>query len=85
MERVTVGGRDLEVANAGEGPLGPLRRFRGLTWVGWLNRLVLRWLFVRLAYVVEPDNTISRYFVHRWVWPFPWSNWRRIGSTPPPV
>lgn len=30
----------------------PQREFYGLTWVGWLNMLVLQWLGLRLAYVV---------------------------------
>lgn len=60
--------------------LGPMRRFLGLTWVGWLNYLVLRWLFVRLAYTVEPDNTVSGYKLLRWYWPLPWSSLRRVGD-----
>ncbi len=83
---IQVGNRILETALAGERlelP-GPLRRWRGLSWVGWLNRLVLRWFFVRLGYVVESDNTISKYFLHRWVWPFPWSRWKRIGASTSP-
>lgn len=59
---------------------GPMRRVLGLTWVGWLNMLVLRWFFVRLYYMVETDNTISGWGLHRWVWPFPWANWKRIGG-----
>jgi hypothetical protein len=51
--------------------LGPLRRWRGLTWIGWLNYLALRWFLVRLHYGVEQDNTISRYyfrFTPTWRW-----------------
>ena len=59
---------------------GPMRRFLGLTWVGWLNRLVLRWFFVRLAYRVYSDNTFGGYFLIRWVWPFPWATVKRIGA-----
>lgn len=66
-------------AKPGEGRLGPMRRVLGLTWVGWLNRLILRWFCIRLHYVVETDNTISRWGVTRWVWPFPWGSWKRIG------
>lgn len=50
---------------------GPLKRWRGLTWVGWLNYLVLRWFLFRIYYMVEEDNTISRYgvrFVPTWRW-----------------
>lgn len=53
------------------GPLGPLRRWRGHTWVGWANILVLRWLFVRLQYTVEYDNTISKWGVTL-AWPWKW-------------
>lgn len=68
------------IADAAPELLGPLRRFRGMTWVGWLNRLVLRWFFVRLAYRLEPDNTISGWMLQRWFWPFPWSRMHRIGG-----
>jgi hypothetical protein len=54
--------------------LGPLKRWRGNTWVGWLNTLVLRWLCIRLAYRVEGDNTISGWG-YVWAWP-----WARRGS-----
>jgi hypothetical protein len=50
---------------------GPLRRWRGLTWVGWVNYVVLRWFLFRIAYAVEDDGTISRYwlaFVPTWRW-----------------
>lgn len=50
---------------------GPLRRWRGLTWVGWLNFLVLRWFLFRVYYVVETDGTISKYgmrFIPSWRW-----------------
>lgn len=50
-----------QVPDPGKNGLGPLRRFRGLTWVGWLNYLVLRWFLLRLIYTVEEDNSISRY------------------------
>lgn len=60
--------------------LGPMRRLLGLTWIGWLNFLVLRWFFVRLFYVVESDGTISRWGLTKWVWPIPWSTPRRVGG-----
>lgn len=50
---------NLGTQKTGEGNLGPLRRFLGLTWVGWLNMLVLQWFCVRLVYHVEDNNTIS--------------------------
>ena len=28
----------------------PAKLLFGYTWVGWLNRLVLQWLFIRLYY-----------------------------------
>ena len=42
----------------------PTREFRGATWVGWLNLLVLQWLFMRLAY-----NMNNEWFILRWVIP----------------
>lgn len=59
-----------------------MRRVFGLTWVGWLNRIVLRWFFVCLAYRVEDDDTVSGYFLARWIWPFPWQTFKRIGRKP---
>lgn len=59
-----------------------MRRWRGLTWVGWLNYLVLRWFFVRLAYAVpspEIGRPPTRWFLTRWVWPMPWSTYRHVG------
>lgn len=66
--------KDVALTAPGQAPkgrLGPLKRWRGLTWVGWLNYLVLRWFLVRIHYVVETDNTISSYgvrFVPTWRW-----------------
>jgi hypothetical protein len=28
----------------------PQKFFLGKTWVGWLNRIILQWFFVRLGY-----------------------------------
>lgn len=50
---------------------GPLRRWRGLTWVGWLNAIALRWVGLRVYYQLEEDGSISRYGV-RWMSPFRW-------------
>lgn len=47
-----------------------MRRFRGLTWVGWLNFLLLRWFLVRLAYCVDIDDEIVGYKL-KW-----WPSWR---------
>jgi hypothetical protein len=57
--------------------LGPMRRVRGLTWVGWVNYLVLRWFLFRIYYVPVPRfpgdtvGKIGRYglrFVPSWRW-----------------
>lgn len=53
---------------------GPLRRWRGLTWVGWLNTLFLQFLGVRLIYCVEEDNSISG-----WGYCFAWPLANKIG------
>lgn len=48
-----------------------MRRWRGLTWMGWVNYLVLRWFFVRLHRVVEDDGEITGYGLRRcfsWRW-----------------
>jgi hypothetical protein len=44
-------------ANAGGPLLGSARRWRGLTWVGWVNYLVLRWVGLAIWYTVPPDNS----------------------------
>jgi hypothetical protein len=64
------------IVGKGEAPehMGPLRRWRGLTWVGWLNTLVLQFLGVRLTYHVEKDNTISG-----WGFCFAWPFARKVG------
>lgn len=56
-----------------------MRRVGGLTWVGWLNFILLRWFFVRLSYAVE-DDARGRFSIVRWVWPIPWAAYRRIGG-----
>ena len=50
-----------------------LTRWRGLSWVGWLNYLVLRWFFFRLTYKVDEETgeRISGYYfswVPSWRW-----------------
>lgn len=51
---------------------GPLRRWRGLTWVGWLNFLALRWFLVRIVYVFDEDTgenvRYSLRFYPTWRW-----------------
>jgi hypothetical protein len=37
----------------------PTKEWHGHTWVGWLNLLFFRWLFIRLAWIENfesPDN-----------------------------
>lgn len=48
-----------------------------MTWIGWLNRLLLRWFFVRLAWEAGGENRI---FLFRWVRPFPWNELRFVGG-----
>lgn len=74
----------------------PTRRWRGLTWVGWLNFIVLRWFFVRLTYEVPIDRFVTaaakdeiikidpsmraRWSLSRWIWPTPWAVLRYVGG-----
>jgi len=44
----------------------PTKTLFGLTWVGWLNFILLQWLFVRLAY---GDGW------HLLLWPLPLRGW----------
>lgn len=42
----------------------PTKRFFGLSWVGWLNVLILQWFFVRLqgAFDEHEDGTTATYW-----------------------
>ena len=63
---VAVGGKDADGY-----ALGPLKRWHGLTWVGWLNFILLRWFLFRICYQVETDGSVSKYslkFVPTWRW-----------------
>jgi len=35
-----------------------MRTFLGDTWVGWLNLLVVQWLFFRIYWNTEPDGEV---------------------------
>jgi len=34
----------------------PVKKWRGLTWVGWINLLLLRWFCIRLAYELKASG-----------------------------
>lgn len=57
-----------------------VRRVLGLTWVGWINRLLLRWFFVRLAHGTDARGRLVLTLL-RWVWPFPWDELRFVGRS----
>jgi len=42
-----------------------MKKILGKSWLGWLNRLLLQWFFVRLA--INP--TTGKYSILRWVVP----------------
>lgn len=44
-------------------------KWREMSWVGWLNRLLLQWFFVRLAYEVDDAGRKVNFGILRWVWP----------------
>lgn len=57
-------------------PREPLRRWRGLTWIGWVNRLVLRWIGLRIEWACSgngDESVIGYGLVTAW----PWSRWPR--------
>lgn len=39
----------------------PKTEIYGHTWVGWINLLVLRWLFIRLCYIIRVDIVHTDY------------------------
>ena len=41
-----------------------------MTWIGWLNRLVLQWFFIRLAGAYDSETEKRMYFlILRWIKP----------------
>jgi hypothetical protein len=45
----------------------PNKRWKGHTWVGWLNLILLRWFFIRLAYE-DSLPPIRWALIFRWPW-----------------
>ncbi len=41
----------------------------GMSWVGWVNRLFLQWLFIRLAYKEDNKGRKYDFGIMRGVWP----------------
>lgn len=46
-----------------------MKRLFGRTWLGWLNIIILQWLFIRLARVVDKDGNTESYCILKYVWP----------------
>lgn len=44
------------------------KKVLGHTWLGWLNKLILQWLFIRLAEELHGDSH-NQWVILRWVWP----------------
>lgn len=64
----------------------PERKFLGLTWVGWLNFVVLQWFGIRYALIVTSEDT-TVYLPDREIvvgWGLcrcpPLTNWSRLGQ-----
>jgi len=38
-----------------------MKKLFGYTWVGWLNIIVLQWLFVRLYYAESDSGSVENY------------------------
>ena len=55
----------------------PTKIFFGHTWVGWLNLLLVRWFFIRLAYV-QDGAVFKGWAILYGVYPFKWK-----GAWPP--
>jgi hypothetical protein len=50
-----------------------MKTFFGSSWIGWLNIIVMQWLFVRLFYIQEDNGQISGYGI---LFPiFPLTGW----------
>lgn len=64
------------------------RKFFGHTWLGWLNKIILQWFFVRLTEIVTRDkNDIeikSEWSLDYWIVPTTgWGNdYKFIGGEP---
>jgi len=47
----------------------PKKLLYGRTWLGWLNFLLLRWFFIRLAYVKHRIRTnLGNYYKQEITW-----------------
>ena len=57
-------------------------RVLGLSWVGWLNFILLQWVGIRLAYVVD-GRRITRWYLLRWIVPLTgwWSHYLYVGRS----
>lgn len=33
-----------------------MKKFLGLSWIGWLNVLIIQWFFIRICYVLGDDG-----------------------------
>lgn len=64
-----------------------MRRFLGLSWMGWLNVFIIQWFFIRLARYYTDDTEEQGYMIVKWIvpmtgWSFsPWKRYKFIGST----
>lgn len=47
-----------------------MNRLFSYTWVGWLNILLLQWLFVRLYYVIDSNDQMKSYGILLPIIPF---------------
>lgn len=55
-------------------PRPPLRRWRGFTWIGWTNRMVLRWIGLRIEWLCNGDGD-ERVIGYGLEAAWPWSRW----------
>lgn len=58
--------------------------WREMTWVGWLNRLLLQWFCIRLAYEIDEDGKKTNFEILKWVVPLTgWkADYKWIGKEP---
>ena len=52
----------------------PKKSILGYTWLGWLNKLLLQFFFIRLAYSVDSGKT--SWTIMKWIVPL--TGWGRV-------
>lgn len=89
MIKLKIANRNIEYINTKEQKdipgINKRKRFFGHTWLGWLNKIILQWLFIRLTEkLVTETSEHNRWLIMRWVIPTTgWGNdYKFVGGKP---